>query len=245
MAASTEYSVGTVVPAEGALVIRPKFKPLTPKQGVMFVHGAGSDSTYCISPLGVQSTLTNLIATEGYTGYSGDNGGPNTWGNVSAISRMTSGYGHLQAQGTRAGKVALVSASMGGLVSLVWAAQNKSKVSCIVSVIPVMNVTDIKTNNRGGYGAAIDAAYSGGWSEATYGAVHNPRTLAAAGKFSGIPMLLFYGLTDTLCVPAETEAFAASVGSSVELVALPSGHDFTSYGLVDHPRIVEFLNEHN
>lgn len=242
-AAATEYSVGTVVPGEGALMIRPKFKQS--RQGVMFVHGAGSDATYCIRPEGKQAELTQLVAADGFTAYSGDNGGPQTWGNVTAIARMGSGQAYLQGQGVKGDKIALVSASMGGLVSLNWAAQNKAKVSCIVSVIPVINVTDIHTNNRGGSAAAINAAYSGGWSQATYGAVHNPRTLASAGKFSGIPMLIFYGLTDTLCVPAETEAFAASVGSSVELVAMPSGHDFTSYGLADHPRIIEFLNEHN
>jgi len=245
MTATTSYSVGTVVAAEAAVEIRPKYVTNPAKPGVLYVHGAGSDATYCIVPTASQSTLTNKITREGYLGFSGDNGGAATWGNPTSITRLTTAKTHLQTtMGASSSGVVLVSGSMGGLNSLAWAAANPTLVSCIVSVIPVINVTDIVTNNRGGYAASINAAYSGGWSEATYGATHNPSTLAATGVFDNIPMLLFYGLTDTLCLPEHTEAFAATVGSNVELVPINDGHTFTTYDLVNHDQAVAFIKAH-
>lgn len=237
---------GSGVANEGTLRITPKYPSPVPKYPIQYVHGAGSDSTYCISPLGNQDTLTQMIAAAGFEANSGDNGGPNTWGNTTAIAGVNAHFNQGQAwTSAKTGKVALVSGSMGGLNSMNWAAANKAKVSCIVSVIPVCNVDDIFQNDRGGYKWTINAAYPGGWSQATYGANHNPITLSQTGKLSGIPMLFFYGLTDTLCLPTWPEQMAQQAGNNITLVPMPSGHDWDSYASVDQPRIVEFLKQYN
>lgn len=237
------YSVGSVVAGEGSLEIYPTVTGNRP--GVQSVHGAGSDATYCIATDGNQSTLTDLIAQAGFTAISGDNGGPAAWGNSIAVQSVNAYTSRLQGMaGVTPGKIALIGSSMGGLTSLNFAAANPSKVSCIVAIIPVINLTDIYTNNRLGFAASILAAYGGGYSEADYGPTRNPLTEASLGKLAGIPMLFFYGLTDALCLPQFTEQFAAYPGMNVTLVPLPSGHDFTSYGLVDHPQVVQFLNDH-
>lgn len=248
---ATSYAYGSVsggaaVSGEGTLRITPKIRPAQPKPGVQFVHGAGSDATYCISPLGNQNTLTQQIAAAGFSGTSGDNGGPNTWGNFTSLQRLDAQYGAIQAMpGIKKGKIALISGSMGGLISMNWAASNKAKVSCIVSVIPVCNINDIAVNNRAGYGPTIQAAYPGGWSEATYGSGYNPFTMSKLGKLAGIPMLFFYGQTDTLCLPTWPEQMVEHAGNDITLVPMSSGHDWDSYATVDQPRIVEFLKQHN
>ena len=247
------YDLGRIgaAPSEGSVIVRPKRRPATPKSGVMFVHGAGSTSLYCLLDDGKQGRLTRKIASAGYTGWSHDNGGPQTWGNDLALLRMSSGRDALRSQPgvTSGGKIALVSASMGGLNSLAWigawtAGGGPSPVSCVVSVIPVLDLTDIHTNNRGGFASLINAAYGGAYSEASYGATHNPMTMAQAGRFTGIPMLIFYGTSDTICLPGRAQAFAAAVGSSVTLVPLAAGHDLTAYDLVDHDLAVDFLKAH-
>ena len=239
---ATSYSVGAVAAGEGALEIRPKFPPVSARRGTMFVHGAGSDATYCIAPYGKQSTTTGRIVETGTVAFSGDIGGTTTWGNATAMARMSSAYTYLQGRtGVAPGPVALVSGSMGGLTSLNWAAQNRDKVACVVTVIPVINPNDIVVNNRDGYAASVNSAYAGGWSQATYGSTYNPLTLAQAGKFAGLPILIFYGLTDTLCVPAQAEAFAAAVGSTVTLVPLPTGHEEATYASVDADRAAAFV----
>jgi len=63
-----------------------------------------------------------------------------------------------------------------------------------------------------GAGAYINSAYGGSWTEGQYGANHNPQTMASVGKLNGIPMLIFYGLTDHLCMPAEALALKAKLG---------------------------------
>lgn len=237
---------GSGVAGEGTLRIAPKYPAPTPMYPVQYVHGAGSDATYCISPLGNQDTLTQMVAAAGFEANSGDNGGPDSWGNTTAIAGVNAHFNQGQAwTSAKTGKTALVSGSMGGLNSLNWAAANKAKVSCIVSVIPVLNTDDVFVNNRGGYKWTLNAAYPNGWTQATYGAAHNPFTMSAAGKFTGIPMLFFYGLTDTLCLPTWATQMAAHAGNNITLVPLNSGHDFDSYAAVDQPRIVDFLKQYN
>jgi hypothetical protein len=55
-------------------------------------------------------------------------------------------------------------------------------------------------------------------------------------------MLIFYGATDTLCMPAETLAFAASVGASATTVSIATGHAEATYSSVNHDQAVAFLN---
>lgn len=234
-------------PGDRTLVMRPKLPPYDPpSSGVMFVHGAGSSAEYCLDSYGNQNLVTSDVISEGYTAFSGDNGGPNTWGNSASISGLATSYGRLQSQSTvNADKVALIASSMGGLVAFNWTAQNTSKVSCIVGLIPVINTNDIVVNNRGGYAAAVKAAY-GGYSEMVMGSRYNPATIAASGKgLQGVPMLLFCGVTDTVCVISEARAFASRPGMSVTLVGLPGGHSEDTYKSVDRSLIMEFLREHN
>ncbi|WP_162178488.1 alpha/beta fold hydrolase [Mycetocola saprophilus] len=187
-----------------------------------------------------------MVAAAGYSATSGENGGPQTWGNLASLRGVDAHNALGQAlPNVKTGKTALISGSMGGLISMNWAAANPDKVSCIVSVIPVCNVTDIVTNDREGYAQFANSAYTGGWSESAYGAGHNPFTLSQAGKLAGIPMLFFYGLTDKLCIPTWPEQMKRHAGNNITLVPLQSGHDYDSYAAVNQPMIVDFLNTHN
>lgn len=245
----SEFSMNLAPDADAGdtkVFVRPKFPPPAPVPGALWVHGASGTSLFAIDPLGRQSHLTNTLVTgTGCTGLSSDLGGPSTWGNELAMTRMTQAYNRLQLQpGVKPGPVWLVSSSMGAHTSLNWAAQNKAKVKGIISIIPVINPTDIVTNNRMGYAASVNAAYVGGWSESTYGAVYNPQTLASAGKLSGIPMLMWYGTLDDLCRPAEALAFAAKPGMDVTLIPIDDGHVMTAYDKPDHATALAFMRAH-
>jgi predicted esterase len=45
--------------------------------------------------------------------------------------------------------------------------------------------------------------------------------LASAGKLNGIPMLIFYGLSDQLCMPAEALALKAKLGGQRDARSAP------------------------
>lgn len=231
-------------PGTLAISLQPKYTSV-PKPAVLYCHAAGSIGIEIINPYAGQGVYMQRIASNGHNCFSGTHAGSQSWGNAAALTAMTASYNTLQAMpGTKPGKIALVGASMGGLCALNWAAANPTKVSCIVATIPVINVTDIKVNDRQGYGYLINAAYGGSWTEGQYGATSNPRTMATLGKFGSIPMLFFYGTQDTLCMPAEVQGFAAAVGSNVTLVPVASGHDMGSYALANHDLIVDFIEKY-
>lgn len=238
---SSSFNVGTVYASEQVIDITPKFPYASVMKGVSYVHGAGSNADYCLSTLGNQAARTFTVSTR-YPAIAGDNGGQSTWGNDLSITRLGGNLTRLQARSdVHDSDYALVGDSMGGIVSLNYAAQATVKPKAIVMVIPVINPEDIRANNRSGYAASINAAYGGAYNEATMGATKNPYTMRSAAKLAGIPMLIFYGLTDTLCLPTFTQQFGAADPSKRTLVSLPTGHDFDTYNAVNHEMILNFL----
>lgn len=235
---------GTFVTGEYHVEILPKYAPPTPLPGVLHVHGAGGTGLTAINFYGDgDKHATNEFAEAGYVSLSPDLGGPQTWGSAAITDKMTAAVNYLHMLPNVApGKVVLYGQSAGGLAALNWAAANPSLVSCIVLIVPVVNLTDIKVNNRTGYASLVDAAYGGNYSEAVYGSTRNPKTMAAAGKYANIPILIHYGLTDTTCVPAETEQFAAIIGDTVDLVSHPTGHDMVTYESIDNRSLVDWVN---
>ena len=240
---ATQLREGSIYGGEQCIDITPKYPYAAEMAGVSYVHGAGSRADYCLSRTGEQGARTNVVSSV-FPGVAGDNGGTHTWGNDVSIARLGGYLQRLNGRADTNGDYALIGDSMGGLISLVYAAQATVKPKAIVMVIPVINPEDIRANNRAGYAASINAAYGGFYNEATLGATKNPHTMRAAAKLAGIPMLIFYGLTDTLCLPQWVEEFAAADPDYRELVALPSGHDFDSYNAVDHQQVLRFLSEH-
>lgn len=246
------HSVGTLIAGEGHLEIEPKFPIPAKKPGLMFVHGAGYDANYCTLDVGDQGKLTAFIINNGgFSVASDDNGGTETWGNAVSSAALVTNVNALQARSTvkASSKVALFGASMGVLGALNYALANPTKVSCIVGIIPVMNPNDIHTNHRTvdgtDYAPFLDSAYSGGYQEARDGATRNPFTYKASSAIADIPMLFFYGLSDTLCLPTYTEQFAAAAPSKRTLVGLAGGHAASTYQLVNYQTALDFLNTYN
>jgi hypothetical protein len=227
----------------------PKIRPAVPKYGVVHLHGASGTAWTAHgapgTPGNYQAGTVVSAARDGRNAVAADAGGPQTWGNQAAIDGCQRSYDRVQTlPGTKPGKVWLIGASMGGLTALNWAAANPNKVAGIIMIIPVINLNDVKVNNRGGYAGLVNTAHGGNYNESTMGATKNPATMAGTGKYAGIPIQIFYGLTDTVCVPWEAEAFAAAVGANVEMNPLNSGHDDASYRSVDYAGIIDFMNSH-
>lgn len=243
---SSSFNIGAVRAGEQCIDFYPKYPNPAPVPGIVLVHGAGSNADYCLAPYGNQGTLTSKMIGAGFPGISTDNGGQQTWGNSTSMSGMASGMARLKGRpDAHSTNYSLVGASMGGLISLNYAASAIVKPRCIVMTIPVININDIVSNNRAGYASIINSAYGGTYNEASVGASYNPYTMRSASKLLGIPMLIFYGLTDSLCLPSFTEGFAAADPTKRTLVPLQSGHDENSYKSVDQAMVVDFLKTYN
>jgi len=239
----TSAGAGRVFAGEQDVIIRPtNFGPAGP--GVIYVHGAegepGGGLTWMKVPQRIP--LLRAIAGAGHTIVSADLGGVATWGNDTALARISAARAYLQSlSGVSAGRVILVGQSMGGQNAFVWAKNNPSLVHCVVAIIPVIDLADIRDNR--GLAASIDSAYPGGYNQATMGAARNPATFAAAGALSGIPIQCWYGATDALCLPAFTQVFATKA-DECELHSVPGGHAEDTAGAVDPATVLAFLRAH-
>lgn len=235
------YEDGFSPASEGLSRMWPKFN--TKDAGIMYIHGAGGTASSFNEAYGRQGEMSTRLVNEGFLGVSGDNGGPQTWGNPTSIMRLESNRIALNGMGP-INKYGLIGGSMGGQNAINFAAQANIKPSAIVCIIPVMNVEDIRANNRDGYAPLINAAYGGTYSEATMGQFHNPYTMRSMTKLMGIPTLIFYGAADTLCLPAFATGYCDADPTFRTAVSMPYGHQEEAYAAVDQDMVVDFFNEH-
>lgn len=211
-------------------------------RGVIWCHGATTDATSCrdYSYIG-RLHLTNALA-ERFPLLSIDAGGPQAWGNPTAVARVDDAVTYLQGtKGAKSGTVLLVGVSMGALTALNYAKANPSKVAAIVGIIPVIDLNDMVTNDRGpGSAALINTAY-GTYSEATHGPAYNPATYAASFT---TPTRLFYASDDMTCIPAAVTAFdtACAAAAATSLGAL--GHTEAAIDAAPRDVILAFLAQH-
>jgi|GEM_PF-1502993 len=239
MANLTLY-VGKVRPGENDLLLTQE-QVVPVRRAVLYVHGAegagpGGGIAWTTYP-GRWATL-NAIARRS-TILSSDLGGNATWGNDTVKAAITSAWNYLKTvPGVATDRVSLICQSMGATGGIAWAADNPSLVDRIVLMIPALNLLDIRNNSS--YQADIDAAYGGAYSEAAYGATHNPLTIATAGKLAGIPIQLWYGDTDTLCKPEYALQFAAAAGNC-QLHRMGGGHASETVYNMDSEAIASFL----
>lgn len=235
----TSAGIGRVTASEADVIMRPKCRQGT-KPGVLYVHGAEADTGGGLTwmKIATRARLINAIADAGYTMLSCDLGGVATWGNDTAMARITAAKNYLLTlQDVSAGPIILVGQSMGGQNSLVWAAANPSLVKCVIGAIPVINIQDVRDRV---YTTSVDAAYSGGYSDATYGAAHSPYVIAGDGGLNGIPMQLWYGDSDNTCLPEYTQAMGLRA-DTVELHELSGGHAESTVAQVDPSLVLSFI----
>jgi hypothetical protein len=241
---SSRRSGAVVASVEHLLMVPSGWTGDGTKMGVVYAHGAGGTCKQMVDGVS-QAALRGILLAVVQAGYpvlsvtTGD-----TWGNDTAMTRMDAAKTYLQSTvGAKTGAVGLIGGSMGGCNALNWAKRNLASIACAVGLVPVSDVSDIHTNNRGSLASSINAAYSGGWSEETYGAARNPVTFAAAGDLAGLDYLAFGGTSDTICLPATVEAVCTSIGVTATYTELSGNHN-SALGNADPQDVVDFLDLH-
>lgn len=237
-----QFGVNVYGANEGHVVLQSRtHRPNATVPGVVWCHGHTS-ATYPSTTVQTQGPDAGTIPyalAEKWPLISADLGG-NVWGNDTAIARV--GLSKTYLQGTaayqpqaKAGGVFLVGGSMGAAAALNWARQNLSSVKAIALLIPAVDVDDIHDNNRNGYAAEIETAYTNlaGWDAAV--STHNPVTYAA--ELTGIPIKVWYSSSDPICVPATASAFATASGATLRSLGAV-GHTSAT---VDASEITDFF----
>lgn len=232
---------GDYYTGEGHMVLLPKrWLGDGTVRGILYLHGATQNETQMIDATNY-SALTTMLRTIADAGWPilGIYAGGDKWGNSTGKARVTDGVTYLQGTiGAKAGKVALIGGSMGGLTILNWAKDNLSSVACAVGLVPVSDVSDMVTNNRGSLAASINSAYST-WNEATMGATYNPHTYASTG-LTGLRYKAWYGASDTVVISSTVTDVVTAIGATASGVSVTGDHN-SAVGNIPVTDVVSFL----
>lgn len=185
---------------------------------VLFSMGSGSNWNTCFD-LGLVTPIVRAILETG-AGVAVSPFGGDMFGNATAMEQMTDLADYVTGPKVNANpELGLAGFSMGGQNVFAWAGNNPARTAFVWGAAPLVDV--------GAYDGVpqLEAAYEGGWDEATYGAVSNPKTMATAGKYSGIPISIVYSSNDPVVAPSTATAFVSSVGASAINLG-PLGHDW-------------------
>lgn len=239
-------SVYSQATGEGTCVLLPQgYAHDGTKRGVVFCHGNTADATQTIGQTPAPSQpgtarLLKAIADAGFPVIGCDFGG-NNWGNQASVALVAAAVTYLQGPdvNAKAGTVLLVGQSMGNATAMVYALNYPSKVAGILGAIPVSDINDIEVNNRGGNASYINAAYGGAWSQATYGAAHNPTTFA--GSLTGIPIKLWYANDDAVVLPSTVTTLAGECGAVTVNLGNVGGHGDGAVGSVPTQDAIDWL----
>lgn len=216
--------------SQGLLVV----KPVIPQAGypVLMVHGAEGDpnGAWAWTQYDTRTKVPRGCLDAGRVIHSPELGGNHTWGNATCQARIDEAYARMGSQ-----KIILASQSMGGPGGLTWAANNPTKVAGIILVIPVLHLGSILSSS---YAADLNAAYGGTYSDDTYGD-YSPVIRARRGTFPSLPIQMWYGTSDSLCLPQYAEEFARLTNAEVH--PLDGGHEERVVNMVNPADVTRFI----
>lgn len=159
----------------------------------------------------------------------------NTWGNAAAMTAIDAAVNWATAASGKPagmtaydvvpgglGPVIMIGVSMGGASTLNYAARNPAKVRAILGIVPVADVNDVYTNNRGGWAADIDLAYAGNWTANGQGAApsYNPAS-NIPGALKALPLSMYYSAGDATVLGAAVNNYAALYGANSSVSVIP------------------------
>lgn len=198
-------------------------------RGLIIDHGAAQDAFLAMTRSAAGSALDlhgqyALVCelARNFPMVVPDLGGGQTWGNDTAINAVGQARTFLHgAGGAKAGKDVLVGVSMGFLAAMNYARAFPGNVAGVVGILPVSDLNDIVTNNRGGFAGNVHAAYGGTYVEAVHGLTHNPTNYAATIT---VPVRLYYAINDTIVIPSTVTGLAAAIPGATATSLGALGH---------------------
>jgi len=223
----TGYS-SAVPTEEQAYRTRADYKGDGTKTGIICCHsGGGRAATTPYPTASIGSAYPRLqmwLADCGWPIVTPDLGG-DPCGNDTGTARVEEARTFLQAapRSAKPGPVVMLGYSEGGHIAMKYALDHPDNVAAMVLLQPACDPQDIVTNNRGGFASLLNAAYAGGYSNATYGAAHNPTIFAPTLAAEGIPTYIAYASDDTIVIPSTVQSVIAGLGATVTLGLVSTG----------------------
>ena len=239
----TSYGVGRYVTGEGDVIAstRDGWVGGGTKPGLIVCPGHGRKGVQALTDAN-ETRLLQALAKD-WIVMIADLGSGDDWANATQITRIGQARTYLQGTwGAKTGKIGLLGGSMGGAAALAYARANPTLVACVAGVIPLLDIADIRDNNRSGYAANINAAYGGTYSDTTHGPSHSPVKFAGAlPDQTALPIRLWTSSDDPIIMPATVTAFLNARPSTVRTDIGPVGHDLASWGHALNAGLADFL----
>lgn len=230
---------GRAFTGETDCIWRPR-TPVPGRRGCLYFWGHGGYATLATVPQYWNGVQFDVCRRSRIPVATADLGGPNTFGNDLAISRVQGLWDALvDVADCATDKVCLITVSMGTLTALNWARQNKDKVAGVVLMTPAIDLNNIYTVTRTDLQGEIDTAYGGHAAYTAALPTHSPSQYAAEFAGSGIPIRAYYSTNDTnITTSTVTDFCTAAEGEAVSLGAV--GH---SAGALDGKEVADFLGD--
>lgn len=206
--------------------------------GVIYLHGGFQTETEINS--GNIDTITDLLASKGFPVIAGRVGG-SLWGNDASRTLIDEMKTYLTASmgADPYGKVVIIGTSMGGWNGLSWISQHLSATACFIGLAPVSSgqaVYDLGAP----ISTSINTAYGSGAAWLAAAPTHDPKPLAEAGSYAGLPFRAFYSQTDGTINPVDVEYLADEIGATAELIEVPGLHAAVP-GAVDPLSVLTYI----
>ena len=161
----------------------------------------------------------------------------NLWGNATNRDRISAAISYAETNMAAAGPAVLVGHSQGALAALSWAMHNPTDAACVVGLLGVVDLNDIRDDDDAGQRDDIDAAYGVTYPAALPAGV-NPADRAA--EFTTIPTQWWYASEDGFVDTPTVTSFAATAGTELhDLGAL--GHTNAAILAVDLGALTSFI----
>lgn len=216
--------------------------------GLVMIHGHQNPSeSWLLDDLNRDDWPQTVAADAGYICVAQQSG--SFFGNDTAIAYVQSAYTYLttargtqgsEGGGAKTGKIALMGFSHGASSVLNWARANPTLVSAIALACPLVDIEDVRANNRAGFQTAIETAWGGNANWQTARPNRNP--VEFASQLASIPIFIAYGGADFITVPDTMTAFATAHGNTtLHNMGAEVSHDPT---YIPFETTAEFLKEH-
>lgn len=214
--------------SEKYAVMQPIGQP-SKRRAVIYCHPSGSDHTIAFDH-NYYAKVAEALAAAGYLVMVPDLGtaAQPAWNNDHSQQALTDAISFIDTNYLAAvDKVHLMGTSMGGGTSLIWAANNPSRVASVSTFIGAIDLEYVH-DRPGGDPSVINTAYG---SEAAYLAAeptHN--AVKRTADLQGLPIKLWYSTDDVFTPASIVTDFASAV--SAETVNLGAvGHSAQSVDL--------------
>jgi pimeloyl-ACP methyl ester carboxylesterase len=249
------FGRGRAVAGQDDFVITPT-RGASGRRVVIACHGQLQATLAWLSPgTPGQYGIVQSLAAAGFVVIGGYYDGP-MWGNDAAVADIEAFRVWAGTLGCVNDKVLLVGASMGHYDAAMYAAAHPDRVAAIASIIPGIDIDDVRDNNKANARDYVNTAWGtpAGSTSATNALpaaakLLDPAKVAAVAS-AGAPIKMYYSTADTVILPSSVPAYRDAINTIVPglatatVVSSTLDHSDAAMGAMPMPEVVRFLDQH-